>query len=97
MFYTYILFSPKLDKFYTGSTNDLERRLKDHNRGKTNFTRMGMPWELKYFETFNTKGEAVRREMEIKKQKNRQYILQLINRGGSEHPDTSGGSLVRIQ
>jgi putative endonuclease len=43
MFYVYILYSEKLDKYYVGSTNDLLRRLNDHNRGKTNYSKQGVP------------------------------------------------------
>jgi len=64
-YYTYILYSQKLDKFYVGSTNDVVRRLADHNRGKSIFTRTGIPWVLKYSEKFNDRASAVRREMEI--------------------------------
>jgi len=64
-YYTYILYSQKLDKFYVGSTNDVVRRLADHNRGKSGFTRTGTPWILKYSEKFNDRASAVRREMEI--------------------------------
>jgi putative endonuclease len=68
LFYTYILYSEKLYKYYDGSTNDLERRLLDHNRGKTSFARTGMPWILRYTESFPTRKEAVAREMEVKKE-----------------------------
>ena len=46
MFIVYIIYSAKLKKYYTGSTDDLSRRLKEHNRGKKAFTRIGIPWEL---------------------------------------------------
>ena len=78
MYFVYILYSPKLDKYYVGSTNNLERRLAEHNRGKTSFASLGMPWELKYSESFATRAEAYRREMEIKKKKSRKYIEELI-------------------
>ena len=87
MFHTYILYSPGLDKYYVGSTNDLERRLQDHNRGKGKFSRQGGSWELKYYETFETRPEAFRREQEIKKKKSRIYIEWLISSVGSGHPD----------
>ena len=74
----YIVYSVKLDKYYTGSTNNLVRRLQDHNRGKTAFARQGMPWELKFFEEFTSKKDAYRREMDIKKRKDRNYIIKLI-------------------
>jgi putative endonuclease len=41
--YLYILFSEKLNKYYVGSTTDLERRLVEHNRGKEKFTKTGLP------------------------------------------------------
>jgi putative endonuclease len=96
MYYTYILYSEKLDKHYVGSTNDLLRRLADHNRGKTAYARLGMPWVLRYHEQFNSKSEAVRREMEIKGKKSRKYIENLIatNPAGSSIPPEAGGSLV---
>jgi putative endonuclease len=77
-YYVYILFSPKLNKYYIGSTNNLQRRLSDHNRGKSTFTKPGIPWELKHFEEFESKTQACQREMEIKRRKDRKYIENLI-------------------
>jgi len=79
-FYTYIVYSSKLDKYYIGSTNDLQRRLSDHNRGKTSFAKLGMPWELKYFEEFPTRKDAVQRELQFKKKKDRKFIENLIRK-----------------
>jgi putative endonuclease len=87
---TYILFSEKLGKYYIGSTDDLDRRLTEHNRGKTTFTRTGVPWVLVYREDFGSKAEAYKREIEIKKKKSAKYISTLIMKSssaGSEHPD----------
>jgi len=78
MFYTYIIYSPRLERYYVGSTNNLQRRLEDHNRGKDKYTRKGFPWELKYSETFPSRAEAYSREFEIKLKKSRSYIEQLI-------------------
>jgi len=83
VFHTYIIFSEKLNRYYTGSTNNLTRRLVDHNRGKTPYTRTGMPWKLVYAEKFRDKSSAYQREMEIKKRKSRKYIEQLIAQSGS--------------
>jgi putative endonuclease len=79
MFYVYILYSEKLDKYYVGSTNDLLRRLNDHNRGKTNYSKQGVPWILKYSEEYSRRQEAYSREIEIKKKKSRKYIEYLIS------------------
>ena len=87
VFHTYIIFSEKLDRYYTGSTNNLTRRLVDHNRGKTPYARIGMPWKLVYAEKFPDRSSAYQREIEIKKRKSRKYIEQLIAQSGSEHPD----------
>jgi len=53
---------------YTGWTNNLQKRLTDHNCGKgAKYTRGRLPVELVYYEIFDTKEEAMRREHQIKK------------------------------
>jgi putative endonuclease len=84
MYYTYILFSIKLNKYYIGSTDNVERRFCEHNSGKTPFTSTGIPWILKYFETFQSRTEAYQREIYIKNRKSRIFIEKLI--ASSEHP-----------
>jgi len=75
--YTYILRCAD-GTFYTGWTNDLERRLAAHNAGKGGkYTRSHRPVSLAYFETFETKEEAMRREVQIK-QLTRSEKLKLI-------------------
>jgi putative endonuclease len=78
-FFVYILFSPSLDKFYIGHTNNLDRRFYEHNLGHEKFTRSGVPWEMVYFQKFDSKSDACREELRIKKRKSKKYILQLIN------------------
>ncbi len=63
--YLYILFSTKLNKYYIGSTTDIDRRLSEHNRGKEKFTRTGVPWEMKYKEEYSELIDARRRELFI--------------------------------
>ena len=75
--YTYILRCAD-GTFYTGWTNNLERRLAAHNAGKGGkYTRSHRPVSLAYFETFETKEEAMRREVQIK-QLTRSEKLKLI-------------------
>ena len=63
---------------YAGWTNDLEKRLKAHNNGTgAKYTRTRRPVELVYYEEFETKEEAMRREYAIK-QLSRQEKLKLI-------------------
>ncbi len=66
MNYTYIL-ECKDGTFYTGWTNNLEKRLKNHNGGKgAKYTKTRLPVSLIYHEGFQTKEDAMRREYAIK-------------------------------
>ncbi len=79
MYYTYILYSKKLNRYYVGSTQDLSSRLLRHNCGDgCKYTKVGIPWDLVYSESYCTRKEAVNRELFIKKKKSRVYIEQLI-------------------
>ncbi len=54
MFTLYILHSKLLDRYYIGYTNDIERRLAEHNRKKGKYTDAGIPWVLVYTENVET-------------------------------------------
>ena len=77
MYYVYIL--ECCDKsLYTGYTNHLEKRIKSHNEGKgAKYTKGRRPVSLVYFESFQTKSEALKREYAIK-QFSRKKKLELI-------------------
>lgn len=79
MFFVYILKSIEHNRFYTGHTSDLDKRLREHNSGKTKSTKAFVPWKIVYTESFNTKSEAFRREMEIKSYKSGIKFHELIN------------------
>jgi putative endonuclease len=67
MNYTYILLCAD-GTFYTGWTNDLEKRVAAHNAGKgAKYTRSRLPVKLVYYESFETKNEAMSREVKIKR------------------------------
>jgi putative endonuclease len=54
--------------FYTGITNDLDRRIKAHNAGTASkYTRVRRPVSIVYSEEVETKGDALRRELQIKR------------------------------
>lgn len=81
MNYTYIL-KCRDGSLYTGWTTDLERRLKEHNSGKgAKYTKSRRPVMLVYYETFDTKEEAMKREYAIK-QLRRKDKLKLMKDGG---------------
>ena len=53
--------------YYCGYTNDLEKRIETHNRGKgAKYTKPRLPVVLVYFEEFETKEEAMSREWHLK-------------------------------
>lgn len=78
MYYVYILRSEKNQRLYKGVTNDLKRRLKEHNSGAVPFTKTLMPWELIYYEAFSSKEDATREEKFLKSGKGRERIRWLL-------------------
>ena len=74
----YILFSEKLGRFYIGSTQNLERRMHEHNRGQTRSTRSGVPWSCAYTESYATSKLAKERELQLKRWKSSIRIRELI-------------------
>ena len=82
MNYTYMLRCSD-NTYYTGWTNNLEKRIAVHNRGLgAQYTKSRLPVELVYYETFRTKQEAMQREAAIKKLSRKQKEL-LIGSGKS--------------
>jgi len=66
MFYVYILKSKKDNNFYIGSTNDLKRRINEHNAGLVFSTKSRVPFELVYYEAYKSESDARRREKNLK-------------------------------
>lgn len=66
MFYVYIIKSSKTDKLYIGFTDDVSRRIEEHNLGKSLATKPFIPYELLYIEGYRSKEDAVRREANLK-------------------------------
>ena len=72
MYYVYILYSKKLNKFYTGYTNDLKRRFNQHNSKNLKYTSISRPWDLVYYSAFLNKHDAYQEENFLKSGKGRQ-------------------------
>lgn len=66
MFYVYLLRSLKYDETYVGSTNNLRRRLVEHNDGTSFSTKRYKPWVLMYYEAFSDEHLARMREHNLK-------------------------------
>ncbi len=79
MFYCYIIYSDSRDRYYVGHTNDLNNRVLHHRRRKN----LGAAdWLIVYTECFDSRGEAMKREAEIKLKKSRSFIQSLIKSTG---------------
>jgi putative endonuclease len=78
MFHVYIIYAETMDKIYIGSCQNLENRVQDHLNKRSKFTKITKDWALKYSEKFETRSEAVQRELKIEKMKSRIYIEKLI-------------------
>ena len=80
MHYAYILFSKSKNKYYIGSTSNLEERLNRHNSNHKGFTGGIGDWKIIYSEKFENYNLALKREKQIKKWKSRVMIEKLINK-----------------
>jgi putative endonuclease len=74
MFYVYVLQSQKDNLFYTGYTNDLQKRLGQHNDGRVKATMNRVPLLLVYFEACLNQQDATHREKYLKTSWGKRYI-----------------------
>jgi putative endonuclease len=89
MYYVYILISEKDKKFYTGFTNDIKSRIKDHNKGRVPSTARRQPLKLVYFESCLHKEDALHREKYLKTTFGKRYLRNRIKHFLSEnYPNT---------
>ena len=84
MFFVYVLRSTVNQNLYIGLTNNLERRIKEHNTGKNRSTKAYFPYNLLFSETFKTRPEARKREKFLKTGKGRDYIKEKWPRSSTE-------------
>jgi putative endonuclease len=79
MYYVYILRSLRDQKYYIGSTADIESRLSYHNAGRQRSTRRRIPFVLVYSEKHTLRSEAEAREKQIKSYKGGEAFKRLIS------------------
>ena len=92
MYFTYILYSSRVEKYYTGQTKHLNKRLEEHNRGKTAYMKSGLPWELVFSREFQDRGEAMKLEKYIKKRGAVRFLKDIKDQSGYRIPQ--GGRVV---
>ncbi|PIQ89712.1 MAG: excinuclease ABC subunit C [Candidatus Omnitrophica bacterium CG11_big_fil_rev_8_21_14_0_20_42_13] len=78
MNYVYVLLSLKDHKFYIGFSEDVKKRLADHNAGRNTSTKSRRPFELIYYEAHFSKEDALRREVYFKTTKGKSTLKQML-------------------
>ena len=76
MFYVYVIQNEK-QKLYKGYTEDLQRRMAEHNSGRTKSTKGSGQWKLVYCEEYDTIEEAIKREKYFKTAAGRRFIKKI--------------------
>ena len=80
MYSIYIIYSKKIDRYYVGTTDDVEKRLDEHNSGFYNeaYTVKGVPWELRLSFEYESSQKAYGLEKFLKKMKSRVFLEKVI-------------------
>ena len=86
----YIIHSTQLNVYYYGHSSDLRDRMTRHNQNRSKATKGKGPWEIAATTKCETKSEAYRLEMKLKRMKNPKKAinyLKRLNKSAVEHPD----------
>ena len=78
MFFVYILEAKESKRFYIGQTENLEERVKRHNKGYNRSTRAYIPWVLKWWTERETRTETIKIERELKGIKKRERLIAYV-------------------
>jgi len=74
MFFAYVIKSIHHDYIYKGHCENLEKRLQQHNAGYTESIKKWVPFKLAYYESFETREEAIKREKYFKSAAGRRFL-----------------------
>ncbi len=77
-YYVYVLKSIRFEYTYIGHTENLKKRLEEHNKGKTKSNKAFLPFEVVYFEAFESREEAIKREKYFKSGSGREYLKEIL-------------------
>jgi len=78
MYYVYIIQSVPTGRYYIGSTENWQQRLRDHNLRRARFTKAYVPWTLVRLEVFEARADARKRELEIKSYRGGRAFKRLV-------------------
>lgn len=80
MYYVYVLKSEKSGQWYTGSTDNLRKRVSQHNKKQSTWTKGGVPWTLIYYEACLDEADARQREQYLKSGFGKRYLKHRLTR-----------------
>ncbi len=78
MFYTYVYYSLSDKRFYIGYTNNIERRINEHENGKVKSTAKIKDLKLIFYEAYFSEQDARRREKYFKTTKGKKVLRQML-------------------
>jgi len=78
MYFVYVLKSKNFRKTYVGITDNIERRINQHNNGDSFYTKRFLPWVIVHKEEFNDRIDARKREKYLKSSAGRKYLRKTI-------------------
>lgn len=78
MYYVYILESQIDHDLYVGYTDNLKKRIEEHNKGYVDSTRLRRPLKLIYYEAHSNRKDAMRREKFLKTGWGKNYIKRIL-------------------
>lgn len=79
-YFVYILISEKDQSFYIGQTQNLLKRLENHNKGYNKSTKAKLPWKILHYWKVNSRSQAMKLEKKLKALKKRDAILSFIEK-----------------
>jgi len=82
MFFVYIIEATESKRYYIGQTENLEERIKRHNKGRNLSTRAYIPWRLKWWKQYESRSEAIKIERKLKGIKKRAGLEKFVSENG---------------
>jgi len=79
MYYVYVIRSVSHNNRYIGNTDNVLKRVKEHNAGKCRYTSGRQPWKLIYHEQYQTRMEAMKREKFLKSGQGRKWLDEKLS------------------
>ncbi|MBC8343042.1 MAG: GIY-YIG nuclease family protein [Bacteroidetes bacterium] len=86
MFFAYVIYSVKFNRYYKGHCENLKNRLSEHNAGRVKSTKAFIPWEIYYFEEYASREKAITREKYFKSGAGRRFIKSKLMKSPGSPP-----------